>query len=597
MVKNGFKSIRVMIRYSPVQTILVLVMMMVASAFTALSVHINKNLVDSVSMFVTDKSKVYAVCFWIGLLFLSILFGSFQGYFGTQVNIAINRNLTKRFVPMIMEKLNKTEFSAFEDPDTHNLIERMSNSPQSVIINCFNNLIQLSTCIFSMLGIIIYFFNISFMFTIVYILIAMIYCYFNMLIAKQYLKLNDKKAECKRRAVYYNNLLTQKDSLAELHILNGENYVLGKWKGYVKKLLQDLFKVMLKEHAINFMCGIILCIWTGFMLVYTATMVLKGNQTPGFFVAVMTSIGTLSGITRGLSWAYSNFVSSSLSYDYFERFLHLPERQMVDHNIIPESMEIRFEDVYFKYPGTDIQILKGVSFTLKENERISIVGENGAGKSTIIKLLCGLYKPDSGKIYVGEYELDHLSDQVMKKLFSVVFQDFGHYSMTLRENIAFGDIQKIHNDEAITKALTLAMAEGLIEKGENGLDINLGKLESDGIDLSGGQWQRVAIARAFFSGARYVILDEPTASLDPLAECRMYEAFVSVLKNRGAITISHRLASAKLSDRILVISEGKITEQGSHDELMEINGLYAEMFASQASWYDGTKVKEAAVNV
>lgn len=228
MIKNGFKSIRMMFHYSPLQATLVLVMMFVASAFTALGVHINKNLVDSVGVFVTDKSKLLAVCLWMGLLFLSILFSSFQGYFGKQVDITINRNLTKRFIPMIMEKLNKTEYSAFEDSNTHDLIHRMSTNPQSVVIHCFKNLVSLCTCIFSIFGIIIYFFNISFVFTIVYISIAIVYCFFNMIIEKQYLIFNDKKAECKRRAVYYNNLLTQKDSLAELHILNGENYVLNK---------------------------------------------------------------------------------------------------------------------------------------------------------------------------------------------------------------------------------------------------------------------------------------------------------------------------------------------------------------------------------
>ena len=587
MLKNGLKSVATMLRYSPIQTVLVLLMMVVASVFTTLTVHINKNLVDSVGVFVRERNNLFELCLWGVLLFLSIMFVSFRTYFGKQIDIALNRNLIKHFVPVIMGKLNKVEYSAFEDSETHNLIDRMSNNPQSVIIKCFNNLISLATCIFSIAGIVVYFMNISVVFTVVYLVITLVYCYFNLMIEKLYINLDDKKAECKRKAVYYNNLLTQKDSLAELHILNGENYIFSGWKNHLKKMLQDLFKIMMKEHTINIICNVILCIWTGFMLIYSSKLVISGEQTAGFFVAVMTSIGTLSGITNKLTWTYGDFVSSSMSYGYYERFINLPERKIVDNGLKPESMEIRFEDVYFKYPGTDIEILKGVSFTLKEGERISIVGENGAGKSTIIKLLCGLYAPDKGKIYVDKFELDQLSEDVKRDLFSVVFQDFGHYSMTLRENVAFGNIKRLDDDAAIKEALSQAMATELIDKNEKGLEINLGKLESDGIDLSGGQWQRLSIARAFFSNARYVILDEPTASLDPLAECRMYESFESVLKTRGAITISHRLASARLSDRILVLADGKIVEEGSHDKLMERGGLYARMFESQASWYEG----------
>jgi ABC-type multidrug transport system fused ATPase/permease subunit len=168
----------------------------------------------------------------------------------------------------------------------------------------------------------------------------------------------------------------------------------------------------------------------------------------------------------------------------------------------------------------------------------------------------------------------------LRKVFSVVFQDFGKYQLTLRENAAFGDLSKLYDDGALNAALKQGLAEGL-----PGLDAPLGKLEDNGTDLSGGQWQRVAIARACLPASAFVILDEPTASLDPLSESAMYRSFAEVLKDRGCILISHRLASAKLSDKIIVLSGGVVAETGSHGQLVADGKLYAKMFAAQSAWY------------
>jgi ATP-binding cassette subfamily B protein len=194
------------------------------------------------------------------------------------------------------------------------------------------------------------------------------------------------------------------------------------------------------------------------------------------------------------------------------------------------------------------------------------VGENGAGKSTVVKLLCGLYKPDSGEVSAGNI--------------SVVFQDYAGYELTLRENIALGSLDKLYEDGALHDALRRGLWAEKIP-----LATNLGKLEDDGIDLSGGQWQRIAVARSLVSDSAFIILDEPTASLDPLAESKMYETFQSVLQQRGCVMISHRLASARLADKIIVLDGGKVVQTGTHDELVARDGLYAEMFAAQRAWY------------
>jgi ABC-type multidrug transport system fused ATPase/permease subunit len=236
--------------------------------------------------------------------------------------------------------------------------------------------------------------------------------------------------------------------------------------------------------------------------------------------------------------------------------------------------------VVFSYPKTDVKILKGVSFEINEGERAALVGENGAGKSTIVKLLCGLYKPDGGRILINGADILTMDAAALRQVFSVVFQDFCKYAFTLRENVALGDLTKLRDDKALREALKTGLAGGIAE-----LDAPLGKMDDSGSDISGGQWQRVAIARACLPGSAFVILDEPTASLDPVAESDMYNSFAEVLKNRGCIMISHRLASARLADKILVLSDGVITETGRHADLSASGGLYFRMYESQSAWY------------
>jgi ABC-type multidrug transport system fused ATPase/permease subunit len=266
--------------------------------------------------------------------------------------------------------------------------------------------------------------------------------------------------------------------------------------------------------------------------------------------------------------------------EHYYKFMSLPEIQDGGERLTDDTPHIIFENVSFTYPKTDKKILKGVSFEVKQGERIALVGENGAGKSTIIKLLCRLYKPDSGRILMNGQDIQTLDASALKCVFSVVFQDFCKYTLTLRENVAFGDLSKLQDDDALLCALRLGLAGDIAQ-----LDTPLGKLEEGGVDLSVGQWQRIAIARACLPDSAFVILDEPTASLDPLAESEMYHSFAEVLKNRGCIVISHRLASARMADRIIVLSDGIVIESGSHSELMHSGGLYAQMYQAQSGWY------------
>lgn len=274
------------------------------------------------------------------------------------------------------------------------------------------------------------------------------------------------------------------------------------------------------------------------------------------------------------------------TFEYYERYFDLSENFDENKVEIPESGTIEFKNVWFRYPGTDKYILNGLSFKVEDGEKISIVGENGEGKTTMIKLLLGLFSPDKGEILIGGKSIEQLkSSEKISQLCGTVFQDFMRYSINARENITVGDIENIYQEQDIEEVAKKVNAYNFIQNLPNKWDTILNRMFEKGVDLSGGQWQRIAMARALLGDKKILILDEPTSQLDPLSESKLYQDFAKLTNGKTSIFITHRLGSTAICDRILVISEGKVVQSGTHEELVNSNGLYASMFNAQKHWY------------
>ena len=249
---------------------------------------------------------------------------------------------------------------------------------------------------------------------------------------------------------------------------------------------------------------------------------------------------------------------------------------------------LEFKGVRFKYPGTDNYILKGISFKMESGRHYAFVGLNGAGKTTITKLLTGLYDEFEGDILINDKNISEYGQGELKSFFSVVYQDFARYHITMKDNIRIGGINAMESEdeaERIKQAVERVGLQETVKKLPDGIDTPLGKIKGGGMDVSGGEWQRIAMARAVMNPAPVRILDEPTAALDPISESRLYEEYEQISRDKTTIFISHRLGSTKLADEILVIGDGHIIENGTHDELMDLDGVYTQMYESQRSWY------------
>ncbi len=313
---------------------------------------------------------------------------------------------------------------------------------------------------------------------------------------------------------------------------------------------------------------------------------LQGGMEMGQLVSMTLAVFTTLGASLdGVGSVFKSMAYQVKFYEYYDRYFALSEDECGKVNDVPKHASIEFRDVSFAYPGSDRQVLSHLSFCIKAGERVAIVGKNGEGKTTLIKLLLGLYQPDEGEIRIGGLPLAAYSRTAKEKLFAPVFQDFVKYDITLQENVGVGNIVDLQDPESIAVAMHKAKVDDLVAKLPNGMNTLLGRNFAGSVDLSGGEWQRVAIARAFMGNKPVMILDEPTSQLDPMAESEIYSDFAAMVKGKTAIFITHRLGATTITDRILVLEHGTITQSGTHTDLLQQSGLYKQMFEAQKQWY------------
>lgn len=372
----------------------------------------------------------------------------------------------------------------------------------------------------------------------------------------------------------------------ELKAYQNYDYLIDVYKNRLNERNRDYEHYYFKNIKKILLGGNITKIASIINMIILLFLFISGKMSVGLFIAISELLisniySNLEAVAGFFKWSGSHINT----YEYYDRFFGLTDEFEGTETELPESFDIEFKDVWFRYPGTNVDVLKGVSFHIKNGEKVSLVGENGEGKSTIIKLLLGLFTPDKGEILVGGKKLNEYPLCVRTKLFGFVFQDFPKYSITIGENIGIGDIDAIDNLEKIKEAATKGKVDEFAECFESHYDTLLGRDFENGVDISGGQWQRIAISRAFMGNKPILLFDEPTSQLDPMAEADLYKEFANMVGNKTAVFITHRLGATMITDKIFVICQGNIKEVGTHDELMKINGIYARMFEAQKQWY------------
>lgn len=310
---------------------------------------------------------------------------------------------------------------------------------------------------------------------------------------------------------------------------------------------------------------------------------LQGGIEIGYFSLAVSSIGIFMGAVKKISASWNQIINNIVSLEYLDRFRSLPERFDGDKKLSGEMLRVEFKDVWFRYPGAEKYSLEAVNVTLNKGEIMTIVGENGSGKTTFVKLLLGLYRPTKGEILLNGVNIDRYSDEEYRKIFATVFQDYRLFAYTIRENLVFDGE---YNKAEVETLLTELGLDKKINSLPDGIEQYVGKgYEKSGVDFSGGEGQKIAIVRALLKGSVCVVLDEPTATLDPIAEMELYKQINALAGEKSCVFITHRLAGVRFGSRILYFENGRIAEQGNCQELLETEGKFYEFYQLQAQLY------------
>lgn len=569
-------------KYSPMYTILKVLECIIISFIGPLSMIFLKKFIDSIYIYDNTLRVHSNIILWFVLFCIILIINNNISFINNMIDIKLKEKVREKFLHNVLEKLTRIKYECFEDPDTYDILTRMGDNIDQKVIDCFFLGLSILTIMISMISYFVILVQVSMIYAIIFLVLIIIIVIFQF---KSMNIMNDmlySQSQDERKLEYYGELLSNKNSLYELTIFNSTSYIRNKLTTLSKKILSKRTRTTLKTKKYDLIVFIFTVLWLFISITGLINSYVTNGISKGLFISVITSLSMLMNLNEILSFYISDFVQTYSHIKYYKEFIELQEEDYIkSYEFKCENLKISFEDVSFKYPSSDKLILDNLSFSFNSNEKVSFVGENGSGKSTIVKLLCKLYEPTNGRILINDKDLSTISREDINKVYSVVFQDYFNYEFTLREDIALSNTAKISNNEEVLKVIKENFDTLDIK-----LDQNLGHIEKDGIDLSTGQWQQIAIARAYFKESKIIILDEPTASLDAKTEYNLYTTFTKILKNRGCLLISHRLASSKLCEKIFVISKGKIVEEGSHEELMVKEGLYKKMFTLQKKWYE-----------
>ncbi|MGC2621236.1 MAG: ABC transporter ATP-binding protein [Acidobacteriaceae bacterium] len=401
---------------------------------------------------------------------------------------------------------------------------------------------------------------------------------------------NFRQNPAKRVMDYLRQVGGSKEAAKELKLFNLSDYLTNRFRAISQQIYEENVQLANKKMLWGGLLSLISTIGYYSAYIFAIYEALTGKYpTIGVFALVTSAIQQAQANFQQAFSTASGIADQALFLTDLIAFFEIKPTVQNKPNALPAPRPIRkgfeFRNVSFAYPGTDRAVLKNFNFTIEPGERIALIGENGQGKTTVVKLITRLYDPTEGEILLDGIDLRDYSIDDLHREMGVIFQDFMRYEMTVRENIVMGHVEVPHTNEEIEDAAHKSLAAEVVKKLAGGYDQMLGRRFVSGVDLSGGEWQRIALARAYLRDAQLLVLDEPTAALDARSELEVFERFAELTTGKMALLISHRFSTVRMADRIVVLAGGRLVEEGTHQQLMALGARYAEMFEMQAASY------------
>jgi len=555
--------------------------------------YVNASILNALAESILDKTLVLES--FIGLFvirFSIMLFSRLVTTFDNLLNRLAGELVTNHIKVQLMTKSDEIDIARFDLPEFYENLENANREAGSRPVQILSATFNMISTVISMISFIVVLAAVSTWAPLLIVLLALPSAIISFVYRHKRFTYIRYRSKDRREMQYYSSLMTNKDMVKEIRIFSLGQTFIKRYKAVFKKYFGGLKKLILQEHIWNVSFVVLKVGVNCGLLLYIADKVIKGQIKVGAYSLYSGALNSIANGVNTLITTTATIYEGALFIDNVIAFMDEKKtmKSILEKPLSPRRHQdhtITFENVSFSYPGSDRLVLKSVNFTLNPGETTVLVGVNGAGKTTLIKLLMRLYDPTEGRILLDGHDIREYAVEEYYRMFGVIFQDFGKYAVNVKENIAFGDIDKEPTDEDIEDAAIRSGADSYIEKLSDGYETPLMRMfEENGVELSGGQWQKLAIARAFFSDSDIIILDEPTAALDALAEQEIYRQFDDLRKNKITIFVSHRLSSATVASKILVFEDGKLCEEGNHTELIaKEDGIYRKLFTAQASRY------------
>ena len=506
--------------------------------------------------------------------------------FSDIMDARMRMKLSVETVEMTVRRAVKAPLSYVEDSEYQNLMSQISGIDSNFLLGYFHRYVYMLYFVVKFLSLIAVFFSYNRMMSFILLVNFVITILVNLCHTKMSVRFQLELTEEERRESYYRDLILDREAAKDIKVLDAYAYFEGLYREQAKKVYTKRIAFDLKLARLQAAASIVKLAISFGVFAYGIHLIGMGDLTAGGFVLYYNISENLVSYFDLFMRQWGNVQRENVTITRFLSFSrHMEEESTGEKTLDAPEIGIVFENVQFRYREDTPLVLKDLNFELRPGEKLALIGENGAGKSTIIRLMTGLDRPTSGKIKINGTDMEELDLPQYRQRISLVAQDFCRYYLPVRYNIGLSNHQRMKDDKGMYAASEKGGAYEFISGFPGRLDQLLGTQYHDGMELSGGQWQKLSISRGYFKQGSFLIMDEPTSALDAAAEERVYNQFVSLSEKSTAVFVSHRMASAQLADKIACIKDGQIVEFGSHHELMAKGGYYAALYLQQAELY------------
>ena len=507
------------------------------------------------------------------------------------VSCKMKLQFSERIEEDILTKKSHLKYKYIESDEELNLMNRISNQPEEKVFEGFNEFLTLVSILIRFLGIFYFLSTTSWWSNIVIIMCIVPIIFMAFYSGKENYNNIVNNSQLKRNYEYLDKVLYSKEFVNERNLFHYTNEINTRWLEKYNQYITSELSILRKWYIRMKTTGILIFVVAGIIIASILPAVVIYKMSTGLFMSLVNAI---LSIVQSITWDFANAIDVLIKNKEFLKELHKffafgEEEKVLDRKCNNKTFySIEFRNVWFKYPMGENYILKNLNFKLEANKSYAFVGTNGCGKTTIVKLLLGLYDDYKGDILINDISIRVYDKQYLREFFAVIFQDFARYQLSFIDNILIGNKVVTKDNKRVQEVIGKAGLENVLKKVGN-YDIKLGKIYENGIDLSGGEWQKIALARNLISDAPIRIFDEPTASLDPISENKLYMDYKKLCSDCTSILITHRLGSTKLVDEIFVIEDGQVIEKGTHEMLYNMQKEYYNMYNMQSEWYNEKK--------